>query len=225
MTADQASDFLLGGGGKSVAFDNVGDSVTGTIESTEVRQQTDIQHGTPLTWDNGDPKMQLVVTLQTALRDPAIDNDDGKRNVYIKGSKKAGTRSTHDAVASAVRAAGADGLKVGGTLTLQYVASEPSATRGFSDRKLWAAQYVPPSDQSGGFLGTQPQAVTPGGAGNNPNVASVEPVQQPAVSVGLAANGVGAPVAAAPAAGPQDTPEARAALVAAGIDPATVFGS
>lgn len=199
MTADQANDFLLGGG-KSVTFDNVGDSITGTIEATEVRQQTDIASGLPQTWDNGDPKMQLVVTLQTALRDPSDANDDGKRNIYVKGSKKQGTRSTHDAVASAVRAAGAPALKVGGTLTLQYAGTEPSSTRGFYDRKLWAATYVPPADASGGFLGT----------------VAVAPVAQPAVVAAPVAQPV---AAAAPA---QHSPETLAALAAAGIDPATV---
>lgn len=203
MTADQANDFLLGGGGKSVAFDNVGDSVTGIIESTEVRQQTDIQHGTPLTWDNGDPKMQLVVTLQTALRDPSIDNDDGKRNVYIKGSKKAGTRSTHDAVATAVRAAGAAGLEVGGTLTLTYAGTEPSSTRGFSDRKLWSATYTPPAAQAASeFLGT-----------------TAVPAQQ---TVAPAAMQQALETVTAAAAPPQHSPETLAALKAAGIDPATV---
>jgi hypothetical protein len=154
-----ADEFLLGGGGSSAKFENLGDSVTGTIVSTQVQQQTDIATGVPLTWDNGDARQQLVVRLQTDQRDG--DDDDGIRAVYVKGSKKAGTQSMHDAVATAVRAAGGKGLEEGGTLTVTFVGEEPPVTRGMSARKLWSASYVQPdrAAQSGGFLGTTtPQA-------------------------------------------------------------------
>jgi hypothetical protein len=153
--------FLLGGGGASAKFDTIGDSVTGVIISTDVQQQTDITTGAPLTWDNGDPRQQLVVRLQTSQRDPDNPDDDGTRAVYVKGSKKTGTRSMHDAVATAVRAAGGKGLEEGGTLTVKFVGEEPPSQRGLSPRKLWEATYVQPdrAAQSGTFLGTTaPQA-------------------------------------------------------------------
>lgn len=136
------NDFLLGGGGASAKFETIGDTVTGTVTSQEVRQQTDIMTGDPLTWPNGDPRMQLVVTLQTTLSDD--EDDDGIRNLYVKGSKKAGSKSLHDAVASAVRNARAKSLEEGGTLTVKYVGDEPSQTRGFSPRKLYEGTYASP---------------------------------------------------------------------------------
>ena len=151
------NDFLLGGGGgKSAKFDQVGDTISGTIESTDVKQQTDIATGAPLTWDNGDPRLVLAVRLQTDQKEDA--DDDGARSLYVKGSKKPGSRSLHDAVASAVRQAGAKGLEEGGTLTVKYVGEEPSATRGFNPRKLYEATYVAPdkSAASGEFLGSAP---------------------------------------------------------------------
>jgi hypothetical protein len=158
--SNDIDNFLLGGGGASAKFDNVGDTVTGTIVSAEVKDQTDIQTGKPLTWDNGDVRKQLVVRLQTAERDPADPDDDGIRTVYVKGSKKPGSRSLHDAVASAVRAAGGKSLEVGGTLTVTHDGTEPSQTRGFSDRKLYAASYRVPdrAAQASEFLGATPQA-------------------------------------------------------------------
>ena len=114
--SNEADDFLTGGGSKSAKFDTVGDTITGRVVKTQVSQQTKMGDGTPLTWDNGDPRMQLVVTLQTALREEA--DDDGLRNVYVKGSKKAGSRSLHDAVRAAVEGSGAKGLEPGGTLTV-----------------------------------------------------------------------------------------------------------
>lgn len=155
--SNEIDGFLLGGGGKSASFEAIGDTVTGTIVSAEVKDQTDIATGKVQTWDNGEPKKQLVVRLQTAQRDADDPEDDGVRAIYVKGSKKAGSRSLHDAVAGAVRAAGAKSLEVGGTLTVQHTGTEPSATRGFSDRKLYAASYQAPS--TAGFLGTdQPSA-------------------------------------------------------------------
>lgn len=147
-----ADDFLLGGGGKSASFETIGDSITGTIVSTQVTDQTDIATGRPLTWDDGSPRKQLVVKLQTSQRDDS--DDDGIRSVYVKGTKKAGSRSLHDAVASAVRKAGAKSLEAGGTLTVTHDGTEPAQTRGFSDRKLYSATYAAPN-QSAGFLGVQ----------------------------------------------------------------------
>ena len=68
--------FLMGGGAKSAKFDREGDKVVGTILDMQVKQQTDIKTGAPRTWDNGDPMMQLVVTLQTDARDD--EDDDGR---------------------------------------------------------------------------------------------------------------------------------------------------
>lgn len=151
-----ATDFLLGGGGASAKFDHPGDTVTGTITHSEVTAQTDIQSGQPLKWDDGSTRMQLVVSLQTDQRDPSNPDDDGVRKVYVKGSKKVGSKSLHDAVASAVRNAGAKGLEPGGTLTVTHTGTEPAKTRGFNDRKLYEATYAAPDKaaQTGGFLGT-----------------------------------------------------------------------
>lgn len=198
-------DFLLGGGAGS-AFgkdDPVGTTVTGTIAVTPtVQVQTDIATGKPLAWENGDPKEQLVVTIQTALR--ADEDDDGKRNLYVKGSKKAGSKSMHDAVASAVRASGAKGLAVGGTLTVQFVGTEPSQTRGFNDRKLYAATYEPPAAAANGFLGVD-QTQAP---------AQVAPVAAP-VQAAVAAT----PAAPAPTANPA---ELATQLIEAGLDDADI---
>ena len=152
-----ADSFLLGGGGASAKFENVGDTVTGTIVTTEVTNQTDLATGAVLTWDDGSPRQQLVVSLQTQEKTDA--DDDGVRKVYVKGSKKPGSRSLHDAVASAVRASGAKGLTPGGTLSVKYIGDEPSATRGFSPRKLYEATFAPSA--GGDFLGTAAPAPAP----------------------------------------------------------------
>lgn len=141
MSTDPNS-FLLGGGGKTAKFENPGDTIKGTIAAPpELRQQTDIGTGAPATWDNGDPKMQLVVQLQTDLRDDA--EDDGIRNLYVSGGFK--RASLQKAVADAVRTAKAKGLEVGGTLAVRFTGEEPPSKKGFSPAKLYAAQYQPPT--------------------------------------------------------------------------------
>ena len=106
--------FLMGGGAKSAKFDNEGDKVVGTILDMQVKQQTDIKTGAPRTWDNGDPMMQLVVTLQTDARDD--EDDDGQRTLYVKGQMQR-------AVQDAVRKAGARGLAEGGRLGVKFVST------------------------------------------------------------------------------------------------------
>jgi hypothetical protein len=55
----------LAGGSKSWTPE-VGDKISGTIVNVKRVQQTDFTDGTPLTWNDGSPRMQTVVELQTA---------------------------------------------------------------------------------------------------------------------------------------------------------------
>lgn len=142
MSTDPNS-FLLGGGGKSAKFAQIGDTVEGVIvDQPELRQRTSIDDGKPLTWDDGSPQMQLVVRLQTDLRDDA--EDDGIRNLYVSGGFK--RASLQKAVADAVRTAGAKGLAVGGRLKVGFTGEEPPQKRGMSPAKLYQARYTPPTD-------------------------------------------------------------------------------
>lgn len=157
MTSPQ--EFLMGGGGSSARWPSVGATVTGTItRDPQVRQQTEYVkgggQGKPKFFDNGDPMMQLVVQLQTAERDASIPQDSGLRNVYIKGKQLTAT------VRDAVRAAGAPGLEVGGTLSLTWTGGGP---RYLNDPdappKEWAAQYArPTSAAANAFLTSEPAA-------------------------------------------------------------------
>lgn len=205
MSTNPVDTFLLGGGGRSASFEKIGDTVTGTVISTAVTAQTDIQTGKPLVWDDGSVRQQLVVKLQTALREDF--EDDGVRGVYVKGAKKQGSRSLHDAVASAVRAAGAKGLEPGGTLTVTHDGTQPSEIKGFNDRKLYSAHYVAPDKAvaSGGFLGT--------GIDTTPPPAWAAAAQPPAAPAAPPAAPAPAPAPAASAA-PVMSPEQAAAFLA-----------
>lgn len=196
-----ADEFLMSGGVKSASFLEIGKTVTGTItREPEVRQQTDFDTGKPLTWDDGTPRMQLMVVLQTTERDPANPEDDGQRAVYVKGQMKSVVRD-------AVRQAGAPGLKVGGTLTVTYVANGVPKRAGGKPPKQYSASYTAPAATAANdFLnGGEPQQAVP-----------AQPVPQaaPAFAPQAPAPVPPQPVAPAPQPAPQAAPAAPASVPA-----------
>lgn len=141
-------DFLGGGGGASASFKDkpVGYSYAGVIcAEPKVTQQTDFKTKLPKTWPSTkEPMLQLLVTIQTDLRDSP--DDDGKRTVYVKG------KSLTDATKDAVRYAGRKALEVGGHFTVTFTGY--GTPKGTDDPpKLYSVAYVPPDNQSAGFLG------------------------------------------------------------------------
>lgn len=130
--------FLAGGGPASGKFKAHGDTVGGPIVVEPSQQQQTNMDNKPLTWDDGSPRMQLVVTVQTDLRDPSIEDDDGKRRLFVKGEMR-------KAVQQAVIAAGAKGLDVGGELHVTYVGDGEPARPGLIAPKLYSTKYIKPS--------------------------------------------------------------------------------
>lgn len=107
----------LAGGSAYVKWDDLGlgSSVTGTITAVEMRQARKYQSTDLDFWDDGKPKMQAVITLQTSLRDPSDPEDDGTRNVSVNlwsGQKQA--------LAAACKAAGVAEPQVGQTFTATW---------------------------------------------------------------------------------------------------------
>lgn len=62
-----------------------GDTVTGVIEKIETTQVNDFQTKQPAFWNDGRPKEQIHVIIQTQLRDPSVEDDDGRRSLWVKG--------------------------------------------------------------------------------------------------------------------------------------------
>jgi hypothetical protein len=160
-----AQDFLMSGGGaKSAKFSTVGTSVTGPIvREPEVAQQTEFGTGRPLFWDDGKPRNQLVVQIQTDQRDDA--DDDGVRAIYIKG------KSLTNAVREAVKAAGAPGLEVGGVLTVTYV-GDGKADRGMPP-KLYTAAYRRATAQAANAFLAAGEPAPAAGPPSQPDMSSI----------------------------------------------------
>lgn len=135
-------------GAPSAKFPAPGATITGTICDDPVQTQQTTPGGELKTWENGDPMLQLVVTLQTDQRDSEIGEDDGKRRVFVKGQMR-------NALAKAVTEAGKKGLDIGGTLTVTYVSDGERTNPAFSPPKQYEIVYeAPGSDGGAGFLGT-----------------------------------------------------------------------
>lgn len=147
-------DLNTGGGNPSFSFgpqgSQPGAGISGTVIALAEVQQVNFDTKKPETWDNGDPKMQLRLTLQTDLRDPNIQADTGVRDVYLRGRKKPhdnGAKSTICAALDAVRAAtGGTSMQRGGRFMIQWVSG-----MGFAgDPRNYQAQYAPPAMDLGG---------------------------------------------------------------------------
>lgn len=112
----------LAGGGTYLKWENPGTSYTGTITDVSMRQSRKYESTELDTWDDGTPKMQVVLTLATSYRDQSQQDDDGTRQLSINlwsGQKKA--------LVAACKAAGVPEPMVGQTFTATHVSGVGNA--------------------------------------------------------------------------------------------------
>lgn len=155
-----ANELLMGGGVKAISWKDhqIGHTVIGTIaEEPKAKQMTKYDSTELDFWPSGDPKMQIVVTLATDLRDPGVDDDDGRRALFIEPRMMTPVRE-------AVRAAGAKGLSVGGKLAVRWISG---SGEGKGNARQFAAEYQPPQVDPGGLIS--------GGASAQPAAAVAAP--------------------------------------------------
>lgn len=161
--ADIAS--FLSGGGSYLKWEMPGTKYAGTITNVELRQARKFESTELDTWDDGSPKMQVVLTLATDLRDPAIEDDDGTRNLSINlwsGQKKA--------LAQACKDAGVKQPEVGQRFTAEHVSGIGTAK---SPREF---RYTLTAADLSGVIGTAEATATEALANvdvNDPAVAAL----------------------------------------------------
>ena len=106
----------LASGGTYLKWEHPGTTYTGIITDVAMRQSRKYESTELDTWDDGTPKMQVVVTLATDYVDQAQQDDDGTRMASINlwsGQKKA--------LVSACKAAGVTEPQVGQRFTATHV--------------------------------------------------------------------------------------------------------
>lgn len=204
--ASENNDFdalLMGRKGEPAAkFPHPGASIEGTVVAKEAAPKrkysrnpnAPVEYEVYKTGPNaGQPIKELIVTLQTALRDPAIENDKGLRRVFFPFQMQ-------QEMAKSIKAAGGQGLPIGAWLRITFTHEVPSEGGG-SPRKEYSVEYRGVADQ---MIAPAPVQQAP--------VYQQAPVQQQVPSV------VTPPVGSAQAvpALPQLSPELLQALQAAG---------
>lgn len=131
---------LLAGGAKTIKLDSIGETITGTILSVNTKQVTAFGSGAPEFWDDGNPKMQIVITIKSD------DLEDGEGSFYAKawGTDKA-------ALSAAVAMSGltADqALAPGNEITITHTELRPHKTPGFNPSKIYEFQIRPKAPTS-----------------------------------------------------------------------------
>lgn len=210
-----ANDVLMGAAGSPAwKFDEPGTTREGTIASPpQARQEREYDPNNPGGGDlkvfpSGDPIMGVVVEVQTGERDPSNREDDGKRTFYIEG------RYIKEAVRNAVRAAGAPGLEVGGSIRVTFTHREDPMDK--RSRKHWQVAYTPAGNSA--LMGDPaPAAAQPAATYNVQAASQGQPAwgqQPPAAPPAYAAPPAAPPAAPAAQAAPEFTPEQQAAFAA-----------
>ena len=124
-------------GGKGVS---VGDKLTGVVISASKEQQRDFDTGAFMEWDNGDPRMETVVVVQTDLNDPERENDDGRRALHLRGGNyDVDTGSGQAGEKALLEAINKSGLRCDTGVKIQAaITGMAKATgRGRNPAKLW----------------------------------------------------------------------------------------
>ena len=112
-------------GSPAFAFNQIGARVQGYVvaEPTVKPQMKFDGSGKPTdipdTWTSGDPKMKVIIQLQTQFRDPENEDDAGVRAIYAVISNSEG--SCFRAIKDAIKAAGRKDIEIGGFLDVWYL--------------------------------------------------------------------------------------------------------
>lgn len=151
-------EWLSGGGAPAISWRDkpIGATVSGIIcEEPAVSQQRDYDTGEPEFWDDEKtrPKMVLILTVKTDLRDPSRIDDDGARRIFFQG------KSLADGIREQARKAGGK-LLVGGHVTVTYVGDGEQPNKRYKPPKLFRVAYTPPPVRNAvsDFLDQEPSA-------------------------------------------------------------------
>jgi len=129
-------DLLSGSGSPSLSFKDVevGHSYEGTIAELRAVQVRNYEDPTKLEyWDDGKPKMQIEITLQTDYADASDPDDDGRRRVFLFGQK---LRAAKEELAKK----GFKTFEIGMGFKITLSGTKPSQNKRYNDVKLYAIE-------------------------------------------------------------------------------------
>jgi hypothetical protein len=217
MSAPQTANDLLFAGGGAPALQwahpdtqqdyPVGTSYEGEVIKTSAVRQRDLQDKSKLAvWPDGSPKYVAIVTLQTSLKDPNVEQDSGLRSLWVSG------KYLTNAVKDAVRRTGAGEIEEGGSLKVTLTGyGKPQ--QGFRPPRLFEVAYKRPSPEKRAEIKARKEAEAQAWNQAGPLSDPSDPWAQPQNPFPPAPQGFGGP-----AEGPTQTaldgltPEARALI-------------
>ena len=188
------SDLLAGGAGTIKL--SLGETVTGTIRSVTTKQAIDFKSQKPAFWDDGNPKMQILITIDSDQL------DEGEGTFYAKA-----WNPDKSALAAAVAETGLSAdlaLAPGNQITITHTEERPNQNPALNDTKIYTFRIVPKAPASVGAALADNTPAAPAPAPQAAQQAAPAPAPAPA-SV----------TQAAPAAAPQGA--GIPALIAAGL--------
>lgn len=136
-----ADDLLLAAsrsGAPAAKFPSVGSVVEGYVTARPRKTEQRDVDGKVKTFDDGTVRMQVLIEIQTELRDPDIPDDDGLRTVWCKWE-------IQKAVSAAILAAGVRRLEIGGFLQIGRTQDEPPVNKKYKPTQKFVAKYTPPA--------------------------------------------------------------------------------
>lgn len=157
MPVDEDRDLFAPGIARRNGFGKdkpVGYTLTGVVTEIAEVAQTDMATGKPEYWDDGKPKMQVRVLVQTDLREEKVDDDgtvtpaaedDGIRALYARGGKAVGPKGGRT-MKEAISAASVKyklRVKPGVKLTVKFLEEGSAPKPGFDKPKLYVAKIEP----------------------------------------------------------------------------------
>jgi hypothetical protein len=149
--SESVLDIMSGGVKAPGAFNKysqIGDTISGVIESVEVWDVRDFQTQQPQTWDDGSVQKQLRILFQADAGTwaPQGEDDTGMRAHYVKAWNPH-LKSLRDGLA----AVGEKEPKPGGWISIRYDHDQPNKS-GY-DTKIYVYQYQPPASDAANLLG------------------------------------------------------------------------
>lgn len=140
MSYSDPNDIIMGTEGPpSVKFPTIGSEVIGEIVSIEQTQDREFGTGNLKFWPkSGDPLMIAVITLKTDERDPSIEDDDGKRRLFVN------KKLMKEAIKAAVLASNSSRIETRGKLAVAYTHDEPNPANPAQPAKGFQARYKTP---------------------------------------------------------------------------------
>jgi hypothetical protein len=145
----QAATFLTGGL-VAAKWPTIGFVVEGTVKDARMQQQRDFDDNEPLFWNDGSPRMQLVIDLQSEATgrtwrglkntETAVPNDTGMRALYVKGNlQRAFSQALRDAQAK---------FEKGAHIRIERIADVPNPDPKKQDALDFRVVYTPAAENS-----------------------------------------------------------------------------